>query len=132
MTWTYSSTGTSTLDRLRRRIGDTDTNSQLLTDEEIEDFLDEHSDDLYLAGAACCDAICAKLGRDVDRSGLGMQTTRSQKFQHYKDLAVALRNRASSGAAPFLGGTSESRRDEIEADTDFVPPAFERDRDENP
>lgn len=131
MTWTYDATATTTLAKVRRRIGDTNTNSQLLADEEIADFLDEAGDDIYSTAVACVDAILAKLARDVDRSNLGMSATRSQQEQHYKDLRELLVQRRDAGATPSLTGVSVSEAEDEVLDDDFIQPGFIRGHDDN-
>lgn len=133
MTFTYSSSSIATdLAKVRLTIGDTDSNSPLLTDEEINYFLGE-KDDIVLAACDCVRAIIAKLARDVDRSNLGMSASRSQKQQHYQDLLGRLEAQAmSAGGELFVGGTSLAEKESLEEDDDFEGSAFSRDRDDNP
>lgn len=127
MTWTYSSTSISTdLAKVRLLVGDTNTNDQLLTDEEVA-YFQTLDTDLRLVAARCCDAIVAKLSRNIDRSNLGMSATRSQSIQHYMDLADRLRKEArSAGANPIaapdnFGGPSQADVDGYNEDTDRGP-----------
>ena len=127
MTWTYTNTSIVTnLAKVRLLIGDTNTNDQILTDEEITFHIGEEGN-IYLAGAACCDSIIGQFARDVDRSGVGIQATRSQIVQHYQDLAERLRKRGEKNADltdDLIGGESESRKETLESDSDFVKPLF--------
>jgi len=128
MSWTFDSTSLSTsLSQVRLLIGDTNTNDQLLTDEEVNFFYSERSD-IRLAAIECCSAIIGKLSRDIDRSNLGQSATRSQKIQHYKDLMERLRRETSAVAEVFIGGVSVSNRDNLDSEDDFIKPAFSRDR----
>lgn len=125
MTWTYDSTDLSTdLAKVRLDIGDTNTNDQGLTDEEINRFLDSYS----LAGATLrsAQALYAKWVRDVDRSNLGMSAQRSQKLQHLMDIIKELQKRTGRRAAPFLGGVSQDNKDTLNSSEDFIQPAFQR------
>lgn len=127
MTWTYDSTDISTdLAKVRLLIGDTNTNEQLLADEEINFYIGRKAD-VTLSAADCCDAIVAKLSRDTDRNNLGMGAQRSQKIQHYQDLADRYRNEGRMEAGAFAGGTSKSDEDSWEADTDTKQPRFQQD-----
>jgi hypothetical protein len=128
VTWTWDETDISTdLAKVRVRIGDTNTNDELLSDEVIDSFLDVRSD-VVLAAIDCCRAIIAKLSRDVDRSNLGMSASRSQKVQHYRDLLAELQKQAaeSSSGAPRIGGISKTAKDDVDGDSDRVAPAFRR------
>ena len=139
MTWTYDPTDLSTSRaQVRFRCGDTNTNEQLLTDEEIAYILSVQ-DAILLAAAQACDAIWAKLSRETDRSNLGMSSSRSQQVQHYKDLAKQLRDehKATEGdRAPVVGGTftgiSKNERDSLRQDTDYIRPRAETDLWDNP
>lgn len=132
MTWTYSSTSISTdLAKVRLRIGDTNTKDQLLTDEEINYYLGQKAN-VDLAAADCIEfGIIPKLSRDVDRSNLGMSATRSQKVQHYMDLAKRLRAQSWTGAEVTSTAQSLADREANDADSDLLQPMFERDRDGN-
>ena len=131
MTWTYSSTSLSTdLAKVRLKIGDTNTNNQLLSDEEIQVSLDEYSD-TKLASIGCIRAILAKLARDIDRSNLGMSAQRSQQIQHYKDLLAELSSESGLYAEPFFGGGSLDEKDSLESDSDYTGNVFVKDADTN-
>lgn len=131
MTFTYSSSSISTdLAKVRLAIGDTDSNTALLTDEEINYYLDRKGD-VTLAAIDCVKAILAKLARDVDRNNLGMSATRSQKTQHYRDLLKDLQAEQRTVAELFVGGTSIAERESIDEDDDFEPGTISRDADRN-
>lgn len=130
MTFTYaladlSSTDTTTQTRtlVRLRIGDTDSNDPLLADEEIEALMVDTTSvpALALKGARL---ILARIARDIDTSGAGMNTSRSQKTQHYRDLVSELEAELRVGGQPYLGGVSRARQTEIEANSDYKRPSF--------
>lgn len=125
MTWTYSATDISTdLAKIRLLVGDTDADDPLLTDEEIDFYLDETAN-IYLAAANAIDhGILPKLARDIDRNGTGYSATRSQKFQHYKDLSDKLRAKALTNSEPAFEEPNLSYAENAESDTDFVAPSF--------
>jgi hypothetical protein len=67
---------------------------RILTDEEIEAHLDIHSD-LSAAALRCAEEARAKLARDVDRSVLGVSSTRSQRITHLDAVIKGLRAEVS-------------------------------------
>jgi hypothetical protein len=124
MTFTFSNTSITTdLAKVRHLIGDTDSTDPLLTDEQITFELVEDSN-IYLCAANCCDRICAQLARKIDRNGTGFSATRSQKFQHYKDLAEILRSKSSTQCDVYWSNLSLDDADSIEQDSDFIQPSF--------
>lgn len=124
MTWTYTASSTTALNRVRRRIGDTNTNDQLLQDEEIQDFLDEYAEDLYATAAASCEAICAKLARDTAHTVQGMSNSRNEKFDHYEKLAEKMWSKARMVTTPSYGGASVADQEDFDSDTDLKPYSF--------
>lgn len=130
MSWTYDSRNIAdNTAKLRLLVGDTNTNDQLLTDSEVTYILTLETN-LRLASARACDIIIAKLARDIDRNNIGMSATRSQKVQHYRDMAKDMRAEArlerDDLAEVFLGGVSKSVKTTLESDSDFIQPAFRR------
>jgi len=101
MAWSYDDTLSTDRDKVRFLVGDTDTNRQLLSNSEI-DFLVTENPDYRQAAVNSCDAIIAKLSRDVDRNGPGMNATRSQQIQHYKDLKIELKKKADLYLSPLV------------------------------
>ena len=127
MTFTYSSTSLSTnLAKVRLRLGDTNSDDPLLTDEEINVYLDDANDDVRGASLRACRAIVAKFARTVNDSAAGINSSKTSKFTQYKDLLEVLEEDARSGstATPFVGGVSRARADDTATDTDFRPHSF--------
>lgn len=87
------------IDKIRLEIGDTDPDRQLLTDDELQYFLDGNDTVLH-AAAAACDSLSTRFARDYDVKwqGAGMaargEYSRSQMSKAYADRAKALRDRA--------------------------------------
>ena len=128
MAFTYSSTSISTdLAKVRLMLGDTDSDDPLLTDEEINYVLGRY-DDVDRAAAECCRLVLAspKVARAIDRNGTGFSATRSQRFQHLKDLLDMLTSKARIITAATFTGASVSAQETRESDSDYVPAAFER------
>ena len=68
MTWSYSGNpGSSTLNEIRFLIQDTDTNDQLLSNEEIEYLIGVWSDP-YAAAIAAVSSLVAKSAREEEES----------------------------------------------------------------
>jgi len=129
VTWTYDSASLSTnLAKVRTLVGDTDTNDQLLTDEQVNLVIDAQSSfNQYLAAADIAETmLLAALLKRVDRNSPNFGAQRSQVFQHCKDLAANLRKKASSGATCTHYGTSDAEYETLTSDTDFIAPAFTR------
>lgn len=142
MTWTYAPDFTTSRDKIRLEIGDTDTTDQLLSDEEIAYFAGKYSvsteSGLLLAAARCCEAIAAELARRVDISrslgGEKIDKKAHQAYEHYQTLTTTLREKAVAvaGVSPFAGGISRDSKDTYEEDSDRVEPAFTRELHEGP
>ena len=125
MTWTYSGDPSSSArDAIRFLIGDTDTNDQLLSDEEIAWVNTEASGsataitDLYDAGYRCCQAISAKLAREADKQIGDLSVKLSQRAAAYRlqgDDLKALSMRSSGVPIPYAGGITFSDK-EIDQD----------------
>lgn len=127
MTVSYSEDPSdSEKDEIRYKIGDTDTDNALLTDEEINFVLGRNSD-IYSAAADCCDAIVAKYSRRADSSVFGdLDVDLSQVVEQYRELAGDFRKKSLASQIPYAGGISESDKSSKESDTDRVTPRFER------
>ena len=127
MTWSFSDSLTSDRDKVRLRIGDTDTNEQLLSNETIDALLTEHSSDIALCSVASCRAIIAQFSRHLDRSAAGLSSNRSVIVTQYRELLRELlkESRLSTGVK-YKGSISDSRKQTIDDDSDFVQPSFKK------
>jgi len=125
MAWTYDLT--TDLGKVRLMIGDTQTKDQQLADAEINYFIGLTSN-LYSAAADAIEqGILPLYSRDVDRSNIGMSSSRSQRMQHYMDLAKTLRSKAATeGIGGYAGGLSAAETESDAADTDLLQPMFRR------
>ena len=123
MTWTFSDSIATDKDKVRLRIGDTDTDDQLLSDETLDALLAIRAD-VVLCAIDACRAILAKLARDIDRSAVGMSGSRSQKTQHYKDILATLIKESGGETRIKVGGISKSDNDTLRDDSDFEKPTF--------
>lgn len=131
MTWSYSGDPASTSkDTVRFYVQDTVSADQQVSDEEITFLLTDENEDVLRAAARTAEAISAKYARQVDKTVGGLQLSAGRRQQKYADLAKQLWTRANAVGAgipsPYAGGISQSDKDEQEADTDRVEPAFTR------
>lgn len=127
MTWTYSGDPSSTdRDTVRFLVSDTDTNAQLVSDEEIAWALTEGG--VYNAAAIVARAISAQYARKADfEVSKDLKVSYSKQATAYSDLASSLENKASAKAPmPYAGGISIDDKVSYEGDTDRVKPAFHR------
>lgn len=129
MTWTYDGDpSANTRDEVRFLVGDTDTNDQQLSDEEIAYLLAEEGN---VAGAAVAavKGLLAKYARLVDKSVGDLKLSYSQRAGQYAKLLQTLeRRRLVRGVGIKAGGTSLARKETVEQDTDRVQPSFKRDQ----
>jgi len=123
MTWSFSESLSTNLDKVRLKLGDVDTNDEILQNETINALLTEHNDDVNLATIACCRAIIAKYNRTIDRNAAGMSANRSIIVENYRQLLAELlrANRGNAGAR-YKGSFSRDRQETIEDDSDFILP----------
>jgi len=113
MTWSYNTSLATDKDKVRFYIGDTDTNDQLLQDEEINFLLAEMSN-VLLAAAHAAKAIAAKFSRQADKAVGDLRISLSQKARAYMSLAADLEKRAlTSSAYPTWQEPEEDARFEL-------------------
>ena len=128
MSWSYSDALSTDRDLLRFRIGDTDTNEQLLSNELLDALLVTRASPT-LAAIDAVQGILAQFARDIDRSALGMGGARSQKTQFYRDLLKELRAEAARGdTSIFFGGGSISQKESNLEDEDAPVTPFRLDQ----
>mgnify|MGYP001590780476 CR=1 FL=1 len=108
------------LNYVRFRIGDTTETEPpfLFHDSEIEAILTDEGDNVLCACERLVEGALAKVARDVDSSGAGLNTTRSQKTTHLQDVLTRIRNDITSKATPRFTGNSQSALDDLLEDDD--------------
>lgn len=144
MAWTYSGDpDSSALDAIRFLIGDTDTNDQLLSNEEISWVNSEASGSstgttaLYDASSRCCLAIASKLAREADKSVGDLSVSMSQRANAYREQAAELKGlsgREGGVPTPYAGAITISDKDIDQDNSDifrtyFASGQFENARD---
>ncbi len=85
-----------TVDIVRLRIGDTDAAAPKLSDEEVQQCIDEWPDNTDLAAANAAEAIAATFADRFDFQTDRQVFNRSSQFEHYKALADTLRDRGGA------------------------------------
>jgi hypothetical protein len=124
VSWSYSGDpGASDLDEVRFLIGDTDTDDQQLSDEEIN-YLLTSTGSVQAAALEAARSLWAKYSRLVDQKTGDIDIKYSQR----KDAYAALIRQLQLGMlpVPYAGGISEDDKQVDEADSDVVQPAFTR------
>lgn len=134
MSWSYNSAdlGTTTdsgrLNSVRLLIGDTDTNNQIMQNEEIVFALAQTTNNVYYAGSWACHMIASKYSRLVDLKLEGSSSRYSELAKQYitmsdhlNDLGKRTNGRSLGVSA---GGISITDMQVAQDDTDRVDPAF--------
>jgi len=128
MTWSYDDSLPTDRDKVRFRIGDTDSEEELLSNETLDALL-VIRDDVVLASIDAVQAILAKFAREIDRQALGLGGPRSQKTTHYENLLKVLRAEADKGSTGvFYGGATIAAKQAALADTTKPQPPFRIDQ----
>ena len=128
MAWNYDGDPDTLIEQVRLLIGDTNSARELLTDAEIQFFLDEEGG-IYAAGSAAARAIAGKFAGDVSVSRASGSLSKDQRYDHYMNLARSLESKGMSRAESFAGGRSKSEKDRQRSKSDRVPGRFRRDQD---
>lgn len=129
MSWSYSGDpGASTLDLVRFLIQDTDTNDQLLSDEEILYLIGVWSDP-YAAAIGCVSSLIAKASRGLEESksvaDLSITRRNGSRLQQWQALLKQLEAERFrlSPAAPVANEAALNPTHIVEVEgegTDFV------------
>lgn len=129
MTWTYSGNpGASTLDEVRFLIQDTNTDDQLLSNEEIEYLIDVYGDP-YSAAVAAVVSLIGKASRSVEESkkvaDLSLTRKSGERLQQWEALKRHLEAERfrRTPAAPVVNPNALLPTDEAKVEgegTDYV------------
>ena len=136
MTWTYSGDPASNArDAIRFLTGDTDTNDQLINDEEIawtnnqDTGSDTATTALYEVAYRVMIAIASKFSRLADQSVGDLKVDMFQKATNAREQAALLKQQAlreGNTPTPYAGGISVSDKEIDEENSDIVQPYFSR------
>jgi len=120
-TWSYEVSLPTDKDKVRLVIGDTDTDDQLLLDEEIQFFIDEHGS-VQRAASESCRAIAAMFARNMSRSIGGLQADFSAKYRQYLQLAESIdTNEQLTPVSPYASGYLKSQKQTQDDNEDREP-----------
>lgn len=98
MTATYNTTSPTDRDRLRLKIGDTNTSHPIFEDEELDMILDEDAE-VLLAAASACRAIAASSAKQaVFLSMPGISISKISVPDKFLELARVFETQAETGA----------------------------------
>lgn len=102
---TYSRTpsvvvGLAARDRLRLKIGDTDSTDYKLTDAQVDACLADWPNNIELAAANAAEAIAALYADGYNFASDGQSFNRRERFEHYTRLAAELRRRGGTYSWP--------------------------------
>ena len=140
MTATYTNDPTNRpIDRVRLEIDDRDTipeTDALLTDEEIQYYIDSHKH-ILLAAAAAADQLAAKFAGDPKTKKVGdleIDYGTEGRSATFAAVAKKLRSQAvkRAGAGLFAGGLSKAQKVTERTLPDKVQPSFTIGQDDNP
>ena len=136
MTWTYGGDpSASALAAIRFLTGDTDTNDQLINDEEIAwtnnqvTGSDTATTALYEVSYRVMVAIASKFSRLADQSVGDLKVDMNQKAYNAREQAALLKQQAlreGNTPTPYAGGISVSDKEIDEENSDIVQPYFSR------
>ena len=107
MAFTYTGALDTDLEKVRFRVGDTDSADALLTDAEITGALTNEGS-VTLAALACVRSILARFAKGYDFSTDGQAFSRGQRVAHYTALLEELQTESgvTSNATTRLDGYS--------------------------
>ena len=136
MTWTYGGDpSASALAAIRFLTGDTDTNDQLINDEEIAwtnnqvTGSDTATTALYEVSYRVMVAIASKFSRLADQSVGDLKVDMFQKATNAREQAALLKQQAlreGNTPTPYAGGISVADKEIDEENSDIVQPYFSR------
>ena len=135
MTFTYTAGGTTNLNRIRARIGDTDSTAaatQRLEDEEINDFLTTEGG-YRSAASASARALAAKFIRLASDKTVGsLRLVWQRRYEDLIALAKEMKASVATTVMPLAGGMSVSEKSDDSQKDDLVKPDFQRDMFDTP
>ena len=101
LTWTYNTSHTTDLAKVRFIIGDTDNDRQLISDEEINATLSRQSNNLTRTAIEICDHLEAKYVRRAESRSGDIIADFLTVAAKYRELANRLRRKGVKGFAMF-------------------------------
>lgn len=118
-TWEYDLDLPTDKDKVRLLIGDTDPNDPLLSDTEIQYFVDGQGS-LGRAASEACRAIAGMFARNMSQSIGGLSADFSAKYRQYLGMAdeLAASSDQSDTVSPYISGYSKAAKETEHGDSD--------------
>ena len=128
MSWSYSDSLTTSLDKVRFRVGDTDTNRQMVSNELITALLSQHNDNVLRVSVIVIRGILAQLTRETNRSLMGISGSVDQATTHFRDLLRDIIAEMNTEAGVYAGAINISTVTdfELEDGVSKVAPDFKQ------
>ena len=126
MAWTYDENLPTPRDKVRYRIGDTDTNRQMVSNETLDALLNEYNNSVLRVAVIAIRGILADLTRDTNRSVMGISGSVDQATVHYRDLLRDIIAEMNTETGLYPGAISIARHNTLQEqnDTTMIPPDF--------
>jgi hypothetical protein len=133
MSFSYTAGGTSSKDRIRARIGDTNASATVfLQDEEIADFIVTEGS-FRSAAIASARALAAKiLPLATDKTVGNLRLVWQRRYENLLALARELKAGLALTSIPLAGGMSVSEKVSDAQNDDLVKPVFRREQFDSP
>ncbi len=132
MVWSYSGDpSTSTTDRIRFLIGDTDSCDQLVSNEEV-DWAFSVEPQVETAAATLLEHLATKYARLSDMRVGDISKSLSQLSGQFEERAKKLRSLSTTCVLPFVGGLSKAGKQTLAENDDAVQPNFVIGQDDHP
>lgn len=125
MSWSYQDTMPRDIDKVRFYVGDTVASDPLLTDQEIEFALAEGGS-VRSAAVLCANKKAAEWARLADLKEGQLSISYSQRSKQMMALADTIQESSAfvDPALPTAGAIFVADKEDTEADTTLVKPAF--------
>ena len=115
---------TSSRDRTRWYVGDTDRTRPLVDDREVEFTLLQVGDEAILAAIIILKVLANKFAREADITVGDVSRSLSKLSDAFRLRAVEFEGDLTTRALPFFGGRSISGKQALALDTNAVQPHF--------
>ena len=127
MSATYNSDLSTSKDKVRLYLGDTDTTAPKFQDEEINAILNVYPNPIKTA-LVLAESLVAKFASYHSERVGDVSVDYGSLADNYRNLVVTLKNRLSSECGNIsIGGLSQAEKDSFAEDDDLVKAKFSKD-----
>ncbi len=128
MTWSYSGNPSSSpKDEVRYLLQDTDTDNQLMSDEELA-YLIARWGSPYMAAYYAALTLSMRYAAQVDTSVDRVSESASQRSAAYRAIAEAMLVAAQTDCLPSIGGRKLDEKQALADDPNAVQPEIRKDQ----